>query len=392
MAKKYKWNPTVNKLDRHDKNVYKAIGADGNTRLIKYTDEGYVELDINNGSELGSIPSGEAIKLIGRNTKPLTFEEKTAYVEKFDASQQGTYLDPDRTTLEEITTDTAMDKRLAPAYARGKQWDWEQGQASPNEIRRQQQDAGRSGESISMAEFNRQKDWEAGRRPIAENAPTARLPSDINEIKNIERTNYSLTSPGNITGGTSEYADKGGTPGMDPDFNQKNNEFNYVETKIPILSPEVITPELNTKGLNIGTGGDPGLFEVDDDFYRSKDGTLMKDSGWFGGEDTVATQADIDAGIVDQNSSSPWGSTAGWEAAGSVMKGVGGLASAYTGIKNYQLAEKAHDTQKKQWQANYDQRLRAYQDNKDLANQDIDAKNRVLRARNANRTDYYKNI
>jgi hypothetical protein len=74
------------------------------------------------------------------------------------------------------------------------------------------------------------------------------------------------------------------------------------------------------------------------------------------------------------------------------MKGIGGLASAYTGIKNYQLARDAHAAQQNQWQANYDQRLRAYQDNKQLANQNIDAKNRVLKARNANRTDYYKNI
>ena len=131
---------------------------------------------------------------------------------------------------------------------------------------------------------------------------------------------------------------------------------------------------------------------LDDAFYRNADGTLMKDSGWFGGEDTIATQADIDAGITDQNSSSPWGTTEGWNAAGTVMKGVGGLASAYTGIKNYQLARDAHATQQNQWQANYNQRLKAYEDNKKLANQDIASRNRTLRARNANRTDLYTKL
>ena len=75
------------------------------------------------------------------------------------------------------------------------------------------------------------------------------------------------------------------------------------------------------------------------------------------------------------------GSTAGWEAAGSVMKGVGGLASAYTGMKNYQLARDAFSTQKNQWQANYKQRLDAYKDNKDLMNEEIRRKNRTLKAR-----------
>jgi hypothetical protein len=148
----------------------------------------------------------------------------------------------------------------------------------------------------------------------------------------------------------------------------------------------------STEGLTIGEGGDPGLFEVDDDFYRTKDGTLMKDGGWFTG-DTEATQADIATGIKDQNAS-PWGTTEGWNAAGSVMKGVGGLASAYTGIKNYQLARDAHNTQQKQWQLNYDQRLKAYNQNTDLANQEIKEKNRILKSRNANRpdSDYYKKL
>ena len=63
------------------------------------------------------------------------------------------------------------------------------------------------------------------------------------------------------------------------------------------------------------------------------------------------------------------------------MKGVGGLASAYTGMKNYQLARDAHRAQQNQWQANFDQRLTAYQDNKDLMNEEIRRKNRTLKAR-----------
>ena len=69
------------------------------------------------------------------------------------------------------------------------------------------------------------------------------------------------------------------------------------------------------------------------------------------------------------------------------MKGVGGLASAWTGIQNYKLARDAHNAQQRQWQANYDQRLKAYQDNKDLANEEIKAKNRILKARNSSRAD-----
>ena len=148
----------------------------------------------------------------------------------------------------------------------------------------------------------------------------------------------------------------------------------------------------STKGLTIGKRGyEKGFgFGVDDDFYRTKDGTLMKDGGWFSG-DTAATQADINAGI--KNQASPGMTSAdGWNAAGSVMKGVGGLASAYTGIKNYQLARDAHNTQKNQWQANYDQQLKAYQQNKDLANQDIQSRNRTLLARNKARTDTYKEL
>jgi len=84
-------------------------------------------------------------------------------------------------------------------------------------------------------------------------------------------------------------------------------------------------------------------------------------------------------GITDKKDGG-WGA-ADWNAAGSVMKGVGGLYGAWTGMKNYQLARDAHNAQKNQWQANYDQQLKAYGDNKKLANQEIDARNRTLAAR-----------
>ena len=92
-----------------------------------------------------------------------------------------------------------------------------------------------------------------------------------------------------------------------------------------------------------------------------------------------ATQGSTTPGIPGTKNSS-WGA-ADWSAVGSVMKGVGGLASAYTGMKNYQLARDAFGAQKDQWQADYNQRLKAYEDNKALANQEIDAKNKVLAAR-----------
>ena len=88
---------------------------------------------------------------------------------------------------------------------------------------------------------------------------------------------------------------------------------------------------------------------------------------------------------------SPWGA-ADWSAVGSVMKGVGGLASAYTGIKNYQLARDAFNTQKNQWQQDYDQRVKAFEQNRKLANQDIQSRNRTLLARNKDRTDTYSEL
>jgi len=99
------------------------------------------------------------------------------------------------------------------------------------------------------------------------------------------------------------------------------------------------------------------------------------------GKSSMVVQESATPGIKDQKDDSPWGTAAGWDAAGSVMKGVGGLASAYTGMKNYQLARDAHNTQKNQWQANYDQRLTAYKDNKVIANNEIAARNRTLAAR-----------
>ena len=87
----------------------------------------------------------------------------------------------------------------------------------------------------------------------------------------------------------------------------------------------------------------------------------------------------------------PWGA-ADWSAVGSVMKGVGGLASAYTGIKNYQLARDAFNTQKNQWQQDYDQRVKAFEQNRKLANQDIQSRNRTLLARNKDRTDTYSEL
>lgn len=156
----------------------------------------------------------------------------------------------------------------------------------------------------------------------------------------------------------------------------------------PPLSSDVapIAPGIDQKNLVIGEGG--GTWDIDDDYYM-KDGQIMKDAPWWKGGDRVATQADIDAGIKDQ-ASPGMTSAEGWQAAGSIMKGVGGLASAYTGIKNYQLARDAFNTQKNQWQADYNQRLKAYEDNKALTNEEIRRKNRTLKARG--QEESYKEI
>jgi len=110
-----------------------------------------------------------------------------------------------------------------------------------------------------------------------------------------------------------------------------------------------------------------------------------------GGEDFDASPEGATSAVpgIGGKDDSSWGA-ADWNAVGSVMKGVGGLASAYTGIKNYQLARDAHNTQKNQWQANYNQRLKAYEDNKKMANQDIEARNRTLAARGNTSAKYEK--
>jgi len=98
------------------------------------------------------------------------------------------------------------------------------------------------------------------------------------------------------------------------------------------------------------------------------------------GDNVFNTTQDSTTPDIPDKKDSPWGAS-DWSAVGSVMKGVGGLASAWTGVQNYKLARDAYNTQKNQWQADYNQRLKAYEDNKALANQEIDAKNRVLAAR-----------
>ena len=412
---KYEWKKKgKNTVNRHKDDVYKITDVNGSVRLIKDTGKNFFEIDPNNGSEIREIAGDEASRLIPNNANPLTFEQKTELLGNFDANFDAsastgsgdnnititggrgktdmfpgmggagfggstpdkTYFDPDQTGLEELANETAMNKRLAPAYARGAR-QRATNELNPNEydIVGKELDPKYAGESISMAEFKTQQAVDAGRRPIADNAPIYLSP-DPNKLNNLEQTNISLPPSINESAGTigvgprNQYYKEGSV-----DFQQHTGG----QTDFSSLDA-AMAPGLDQKNLQIGTGGDPGLFEVDDDFYRTKDGTLMKDAGWWG-DDTVATQADIDAGITDQNSSSPWGTTEGWKAAGSVATGLGGLASAYTGIKNYQLARDAHNTQKNQWQQNYDQRLKAYGDNLKLMNEEIRRKNRTLEAR-----------
>ena len=221
---------------------------------------------------------------------------------------------------------------------------------------------------------------------------TARLPSEDFDANTVGQGNYGSTFQKYEGAGQMSLGNQNnGNVIAPPQKLAGQNEFTgFGQDRMSgpsFSSPvEAIAPGVDQKNLVVGTGG--GTWDVDSDYYM-KDGQVMKDSGWFGGDDTVATQADIDAGIKDQ-ASPGMTSAEGWNAAGSVMKGIGGLASAYTGIKNYQLARDAHNTQKNQWQADYNQRLKAYGDNKALINEEIAAKNRILKARGAEES--YKSI
>ena len=221
---------------------------------------------------------------------------------------------------------------------------------------------------------------------------TARLPSEDFDANTVGQGNYGSTFQKYEGAGQMSLGNQNkGNVIAPPQKLAGQNEFTgFGKDRMSgpsFSSPvEAIAPGVDQKNLVVGTGG--GTWDVDSDYYM-KDGQVMKDSGWFGGDDTVATQADIDAGIKDQ-ASPGMTSAEGWNAAGSVMKGIGGLASAYTGIKNYQLARDAHNTQKNQWQADYNQRLKAYGDNKALLNEEIAAKNRILKARG--QAESYKSI
>ena len=130
-----------------------------------------------------------------------------------------------------------------------------------------------------------------------------------------------------------------------------------------------------------GFASDAAALEGSAKFHQP--GSAVDYRQYTGGSVEPAVNARLEAAAapgVTVEKDNPWGA-ADWSAVGSVMKGVGGLASAYTGIKNYQLARDAFGAQKDQWQADYNQRLKAYEDNKALTNEEIRRKNRTLVAR-----------
>jgi len=200
------------------------------------------------------------------------------------------------------------------------------------------------------------------------------------------------------SGGSSEYVDKfgpgtpkqssyGGSEWQDKNprgygsFNSDGPGYRYTKegAEIPLRPPSTFGPPSSSP---ISTSPDTAFSPANEYTGVSADNTPNMPSdyttGWSPGVESAGMPSE--PGI--KNQASPGMTSAeGWNAAGSVMKGVGGLASAYTGIKNYQLARDAHNAQKNQWQANYNQQLKAYEDNKVMANNEIAARNRVLESR-----------
>ena len=202
-----------------------------------------------------------------------------------------------------------------------------------------------------------------------------------------------FTSPKQSSYGGSEWQDK--NPRGYGEFNPDGPGYRYTkEGAVVPLRPEqtytpqadwspgassmTVTPTAAPNSAVTGISGPPGS--------DNSNMTSNYSSGWSPGVSHSGMPSE--PGIPDTKDS-PWGA-ADWSAVGSVMKGVGGLASAYTGIKNYQLARDAFSAQKNQWQADYNQRLKAYEDNKALANQDIEARNRTLQARGQAANQYSK--
>ena len=197
--------------------------------------------------------------------------------------------------------------------------------------------------------------------------------------------NYALPSstPKQSSYGGNEWQDKNprGYGSFNPDgpgyrYTKEGAEVEpYASESSMTVAPgnnNMITAPSASGWSDMSNAGPPGV-EIQSTGFGGRPETPI-------GDNTFNTpQNNTIPGITDKKDGG-WGA-ADWDAAGSVMKGVGGLASAWTGVQNYKLARDAHNAQKNQWQANYNQQLEAYKDNKAMANQEIDARNRTLRAR-----------
>ena len=241
-------------------------------------------------------------------------------------------------------------------------------------------------------------------RPIGENAPYTRSNFDKGIIGSgySENTAYIPNAAPVLSSSPGSVPPANVSLGLPPDANEITTlaGTNYTVATAPISANTAVADAQRFNEANYNTYANPNQSALEGTATLAQ-GTQRYDSpvidygsgGEFSGSGAVVPRPeDIDVGIKDQDN--PWGSTEGWNAAGSVMKGVGGLASAYTGIQNYKLARDAHTTQQNQWQQNYDQRLDAYKNDKISANNEIAAKNRILKARNPDRplTDYYAEL
>jgi len=206
--------------------------------------------------------------------------------------------------------------------------------------------------------------------------------------------NYALPSstPKQSSYGGNEWQDKNprGYGSFNPDgpgyrFTKEGAEVEpYASESSMTVAPgnnNMITAPSASGWSDMSNAGPPGV-EIQSTGFGGRPETPV------GGNVFNTAQDSTTPGITDKKDGG-WGA-ADWNAAGSVMKGVGGLASAWTGAQNYQLARDAHNAQKNQWQANYDQQLEAYKDNKVMANNEIAARNRTLKARG--QAESYKTI
>jgi len=317
------------KLATKNDDFYRFIDIDGNVRLIKDTgklgDEGFVELSPVDGSEIRSISNEDAGRLIPNDLNPLTVEEKAKFPEVFEQfdtdvnGPSGNGVDNGGNTI--IGGAGQRDGESAANYA---------ARSNP-QFSLKEQEAMQQGDGIlakAKSWWNKDKEMELGAGPLGKDDIATADSAVFNPNATPENTPSFLQNSESKTNLSS-------TANLDQNV---KTDFNPRLIKSEQLS--------NVNSGTVRTSPEYG------NLANNSNDQLMKDS--------LSTK--------DQNDNS-WGSADGWNAAGSVMKGVGGLASAYTGMQNYKLARDAFGEQKRQWDANYGMRLKSYNTGIDQYNQ-----------------------